>query len=132
MLYFWLKIFHILSAGMLFASIAACFLSWRNIVAGIESLVLSRRIQLLTIGVIVPISFLQLATGFTMMSVQHEDMKQLWVLGSLVGFIFALTSWLGFAYSVERFSPKISAWLLGTSVVSLMTMVFFMTSKVSG
>src|SRR5688572_7606544 len=97
MFYNYCKIFHILSAAILVASIAYCYKLWRFMQPK-EVGVVAERIQNQTWLLIIPAALMQLASGFTMISLKHYRLSQLWLTGSVVGFIGVIGSWIGFVY----------------------------------
>lgn len=93
-----LKIFHILSAVLLLTSMAYCYRLWRNVQTQRESEIASQNIQTQTWRIIIPATLIQLATGFTMLSLKPMGLSQYWIMGSVVGFITAIGSWFSFVY----------------------------------
>lgn len=151
MLYDYFKIFHIVSATVLLTSLAYCYRLWRDMQPNQLSRQLtrtSRRIQTQTWLIIIPATLIQLATGFTMISLKHYDLSEIWLSGSILGFIGVVGSWFGFIYflllseqlvtdehhsthSVTKyhFFRRIQSTLLGLCLASVMSMVFFMANK---
>ncbi|MHB1947496.1 MAG: DUF2269 family protein [Gammaproteobacteria bacterium] len=128
MLYHILKISHILSAALLLTSMAYSFHLWRLNRKPIHA----ESIQSQTWIVIIPFAVLQLATGFTMISLKHEDMSQLWISGSVIGFIVVIASWLTFVYFLlSGHSRKLQATLLTLCTSGLLCMVFLMANKIA-
>jgi len=137
MLYDSLKIFHIISATLLLTSIVYCVNLWRKPTAGTLT---SDRIQTQTWLVIVPFALLQLATGFTMISLKHYGLADFWVTGSVIGFIIVIISWFAFIYfllSAQHSEKKKILWrqlqtcalLLGS--LALFSMIYFMANKIT-
>jgi hypothetical protein len=123
MLYNYLKIFHILSAGILLSSMLySCRVWWQSID--------SQRIQTQTWLVIVPIALMQLFTGFTMLSLNQDALLPLYVKGIVIAFVITITSWMLFTYFVVNTQriiwQKISLFVCFTSILS---MIYFMASK---
>ncbi len=143
MLYIYLKIIHILSASCVLTSIVYSFHLWRSIHPHNLSIV-SERIQKQTSLIIIPFAVLQLATGFTMISLQRYDWHSFWISGSVLSFITAISSWFGFIYFLlmsqqatvlqnensqsSRFRRLQSCMLL-LCALGLLSMVFFMANK---
>lgn len=125
MLYDSIKILHILSATCVVTSMGYSFYVWCYENA-IESL---QRIQAQTGFIIVPFALVQLMTGFTMMSLKHESFSALWIQGSVIGFILAIGSWLGFVYFLLSANKRLQTWMLGVCALALLSMIFFMANK---
>lgn len=124
-----IKILHIISATLLLMSIVISFRLWKktgNVVSTI------RHLQTQTGLIIVPLAILQMASGFTMISLKHYDLSELWVKGSITGFLVAIISWLGFTYCALTSSlrRRLQLFLLYTCVTALLVMLFFMVNKV--
>lgn len=139
MLYNCLKIIHILSAGLLLTSIAYSVHLWHRIQVTNQDSIISERIQTHTWVVIVPFAIFQLATGFTMISLQHYDFSELWIKGSVIGFIVVVISWFAFIYfllsgqnSAGKFFRRLQSSMLVLCTFSLLCMIFFMANKVVG
>lgn len=143
MLYIYLKIFHIISASIVLTSIAYGFHLWRSIHPHNLS-VISDRIQKQTSLVIIPFALLQLATGFTMISLKRYSWHELWLGGSVISFITAIASWFGFIYflllSQQAMVPlsqhswttryrRLQSCMLLLCALGLLSMVFFMANK---
>lgn len=133
MLYNALKIFHIISATIFIISIVACILIWFRSKDPAHT---AERIQKLTILVFFPFAMLQLATGFTMISLQHYEWSEIWILGSVIGFIVVLVSWISFLYLLltPHKSPltlrRTQALLLILCIIAVLSMIFFMVNKI--
>lgn len=127
MLYNILKISHILSAALLLTSMAYSCRLWllNHKSSHVES------IQAQTWMIIIPFAVLQLATGFTMISLKHEELSQLWVSGSVIGFIVVIASWLAFIYFLlSGYGRKVQASLLALCTSGLLCMIFLMANKI--
>lgn len=124
MLYYSLKILHIISATLLLTSMAYSIYLWR-------SAALAERIQIQTVTIIVPAAIFQLLTGFTLISLQHEDISQWWIRISVTGFLIMMMSWFGFLYCLHHQSLKQwqQVWLI-LCVSTLVSMIFFMANKI--
>lgn len=148
MLYSWLKIAHILSATLLLLSIAYSGYLWRRSTQYLEAAPsLIQRIQTQTGLVIIPLAIVQLITGFSIISLQHYAMTELWISGSVIGFIIMMASWLGFMYfllqsqqvtceespvsSMQKlkFFRRIQSLMLHVCAFGLLAMMFFMASR---
>lgn len=133
MLYNCLKIIHIIGATLLLTSIGYSYHLWRHKCTENADLI-SERIQTQTWLVIVPFAIFQLALGFTMISLKHYDLTQLWIKGSIIGFITAITSWFAFIYFLLSSRPqqykKLQFFLLILCAASLACMIFFMANKI--
>lgn len=150
MLYDSLKIIHILSATLLLSDMAYCYHLWRYKQHRRNTGIITLRIQTQTMLVIIPLAFLQLATGFTMVSLQHQGLSELWVKGSVIGFVVAIASWISFLYFLLRsqevevqyhrsisileikyqFFRRIQSIMLCVCLLALMSMIFFMANKI--
>jgi hypothetical protein len=110
--------------------------------------IISERIQTQTWMVIIPGAIFQLATGFTMISLQEEDLSQLWITGSIIGFIILIGSWFSFIYfllqsqqipnnsnrsysnvSRYKFFRRAQSAMLAICGAALFAMIFFMANK---
>jgi uncharacterized membrane protein len=149
MIYNILKILHIFSAALLISSIGYSFIIWRDRHSPRVNAIISNRIQTQTWLVIMPSALLQMATGFTMIGLQEEDISQLWIVGSIIGFILFIASWFSFIYflllaqqvpvdpdnagstSRYKFFRRAQTLMLALSAAALLSMIFFMANKVS-
>lgn len=127
MLYNSLKIIHIVSATLLLTSIAYSYFIWRG-----NSAISVERIQSQTWLIIVPAAFFQLASGFTMLSLQHYDFSQLWIKGSVVSFIGAIGAWFAFIYFLlsDQQCRRTQGMMLSLCGISILGMIFFMANKI--
>jgi uncharacterized membrane protein len=144
MLYNSLKILHIISAAFVLTSILYSFHLWRSIKQQ-DLLTVAGRIQTQTLFIIIPCALLQLASGFTMVSLAQSSFSHFWLSGSIVSFILAIISWLGFIYFLllaqqatitsqqNTFQQKrywrLQAFMLLLCALGLLSMIFFMTNK---
>jgi uncharacterized membrane protein len=148
MLYNYLKILHIFCASLLTTSMVYCFSLWLTARTARISAIVSRRIQTQTWLVIIPMALLQLLSGFTMISLQEEDLTQVWIVGSVIGYVVLIGSWVSFLYflllaqqvPVETFSRDVErskayrrtqSGMLVISAAALLSMIFFMSNKIS-
>jgi uncharacterized membrane protein len=149
MLYNYLKILHIFSAALLISSIGYSYIIWRDRRSPRVSAIISNRIQTQTWLVIMPSALLQMATGFTMIGLQEEDMSQLWIVGSIIGFIIFIASWFSFIYflllaqqvpvnaassgsmSRYKFFRRAQTLMLSATAAALLCMIFFMANKIA-
>lgn len=97
-MYFSIKILHIISAALLLTSIGYCYHLWSRAQHVKELAFAVSQIQIQTWLIILPVVIFQLATGFTMISLNHEDFSQFWIMGSVIGFIIVVGSWFSFIY----------------------------------
>lgn len=125
MLYDTLKILHILSATLLLTSMVYSYQLWRQ-----AETVNIQRIQIQTWLIILPFAIIQLITGFTIINIQHEDLTQLWIRGSVTGFILVIGSWFAFIYFLlSGQHRRKQAIMLSLCASALCVMIFFMTNK---
>lgn len=144
-----LKILHIICATALLTSVGYSYHLWRRMQQKDAKAV--GRIQTQTGFIIIPLAIIQLATGFTMISLQHYDFSEIWISGSVIGFILAMGSWFSFIYfllvsqqvSASSFDDSasssgkhkayrsIQSKMLLVCIATLTTMVFFMANKVA-
>jgi uncharacterized membrane protein len=145
MLYDCLKIFHIISATLLITSMAYSYNLWRYMHSPRVNAIISDRIQTQTWLIIIPVAIIQLATGFTMISLQNEDLSQSWIIGSVVGFIMLVAGWFAFLYFLllaqqapagrhqsagrEKFFRRAQSVTLFICASALLCMIFFMANK---
>lgn len=146
MLYSCLKILHILSAALLLTSMAYSYSLWKKIQNPHETTAIFQCIQSQTGLIVIPAAIFQLATGFTMISLHHEELSQLWISGSVVGFVTVIGSWFSFIYflllsqqitgresqSVPRFKffRRAQSMMLTICALALLSMVFLMANKI--
>jgi len=145
-----LKIIHIVSASFLLSVLGYSYHLWRNTQSLRDSAVRFARIQTLTWLLILPLALIQLATGGMMISLKHEDMAQIWISGSLTGFVLLILAWFSFIYflllsqqidikkTLARISQspplayrRVQSCMLFLTAFSVLLMVFFMSSKVA-
>lgn len=132
MLYNFLKISHILSATLLLTSMVYSYQLWRQSARAEMATRNSLRIQRQTWSVILPFAILQLATGFTMISLKHENLSQLWISGSVIGFMTVIMSWFAFIYFLVSSSHRKWQFIfLGICTIALLCMIFFMANKIA-
>ena len=117
MLYDSLKIAHILSAALLLTSAVYGCRLWFT--AG-----QMHRLESQTGAVILPLIMLQLLTGFTLISLKHDDLSILWISSVVTAFIIMITSWLCFiCFNCMR---KMTLFISGAAVL---TLIFLMASR---
>jgi uncharacterized membrane protein len=151
MLYTCIKILHILSASLLISCMGYSYHLWKQMQSPRDGAIRMERIQALTWSSILPLAFIQLISGFTMIGLQHEDMSQLWISVSLIGFVTVLGAWLSFLYLMmaaqqidmreklrargfsERglYYRRLQSMMLMLCALAIGTMMFFMTNKVA-
>jgi len=130
MLYTSLKIAHIISATLLLTSMVYCAHRW--LLANDHS-TMAENTQSLTWLSIIPLALFQLMTGFTLISIQHYQYTELWIIGSVVGFIVVISSWLGFSYLLLSHSTlhrRLQRGLLLLCGITLLGMIFLMANKI--
>ena len=139
MIYYDLKILHILCAGLLLTGFVYCYRLWIGLKEPSTKTLNVQRIQSITWQIILPIAIIQLVTGFTIISIKHEDLTQFWISGSVIGFIIVISSWLGFTYFLlasqqagSNYSLLRKAQSLCLLICSsaLLSMIFFMANKI--
>ncbi len=54
--------------------------------------------QMQTVFFMIPFAIIQLATGFSLISLKHYTFSAFWVTGSIFAFIAMIISWLTFIY----------------------------------
>jgi uncharacterized membrane protein len=146
MLYDCLKILHIVSATLLLTCMGYSYHLWRNMQSPKDGAVRYQYIQTMTWMFIVPLAIMQLATGFSMINIHHEDVSQLWISGSVIGFITVIGSWFSFIYflllaqqvEIRKFSTeravayrRMQSMMLAVCGLALLVMIFFMANKVA-
>ncbi len=112
MLYNTLKIAHILSATMLLASIAAS---------------LRVATQTRAIPMVIPFALIQILTGFTMISLNHYALSDLWIKYSLISFFVLIGSWIAFL-SLSNHIARI--FFMSLSFTAILSMIFLMANKI--
>jgi hypothetical protein len=125
-----IKIFHIVSASLLLTSMIYSYLSVKS-AKNTETTV--NFLQNSAFMIVLPLAVIQLFSGFIMLSLKQTELTQLWVKGSIVGFIIGITSWFGWCYFMQSNKyPKFThTGLLITSILGLLTMLFFMTTRLA-
>lgn len=142
-----LKFLHIISATLLLVSIAYSCRLWVTLNSHKNSHQLLQQIQTQTWLIILPLSVIQLASGFTMVSIHKEALSQLWISVSVAGFIVAIGSWFAFIYFLLlsqqmvteekldiqqfKFYRRMQSSMITLCILSFMTMIFFMANKIS-
>jgi len=132
-----------MSAAGVLTSIIYSFHLWRSIHPH-NLAAISDRIQRQTSLIIIPFAVVQLATGFTMISLQRYNWHLLWIGGSVISFITAIASWFGFIYflllsqqatialhehSQSSRYRRLQSFMLICCALGLLSMVFFMANK---
>lgn len=123
MVYFWLKILHILTATLLLLSMAYSYRLWKYAPESAQSV---QRIQTQTWLVILPLTIMQLATGFSIISIQHYDMSESWISGSVIGFITVIAAWFSFVILQNR---RLQSVMLHVCGLAILVMIFLMANK---
>jgi uncharacterized membrane protein len=151
MLYNYLKILHIFCASLLVTSMAYSFWLWRERRSARVSAVVAQRIQTQTWLIIIPVALLQLLSGFTMISLQEEDLTQFWIVGSVIGYVVLIGSWVSFLYFLllaqqipvetvpaagadpdrSKAYRRAQSAMLVICAAALLSMIFFMSNKIS-
>lgn len=146
MLYYLLKIIHILTAALLLLAMVRSYFCWKKADNADQSAVAFQQIQTQTWGIIAPSALLQLMTGFTIISLQGYRYSEFWIMGSTIGFIIVIGSWFSFMYflllaqqtvAIEsctqtkfKFFRRIQSWMLMVCFAAIASMIFFMANKV--
>jgi len=146
MFYDYLKIFHILSASLVLTSIAYSYQLWRSMQKSRNSFAQFTRIRKQTALVIVPGALVQLATGFSLISLQHYALSEGWVGSSITGFIVLILSWMGFMYFLaagqqnmalngsetqSRFYRNAQSLMLMLCALALTAMIYSMANRIA-
>jgi uncharacterized membrane protein len=141
-----LKLLHIASATLVLTSIAYCFYLWKLIPKTRNALSLSDRIQSQTWLVIIPFSIVQMASGFTLISLKHYNFSEMWIAGSIISFITVMAGWFAFVYYLLlsqqapisftshaqlKFYRQIQSLMLSLCALALLSMIFFMANKIT-
>lgn len=125
-----LKILHILTATLLLTSMVHCCYLWLQTKTTYHSS--ANHIQIQTWRIIIPFALLQLATGFTMISIKQYNLSELWIFGSILGFIIVVCSWFGFLYFLQsQQSKQAQSLMLLLCSVALLCMIFLMVTTIS-
>jgi uncharacterized membrane protein len=126
-----LKILHILSATLLLTTVFYCLHQWHSL----RKIMSSPSIDVIHIHtwlIIIPLSIFQLVTGFMMISLKQEDLFSTWIIGSILCFIILIVSWFSFVYFlISSQYKRLQGIMLTISALSLLSMIFFMTSKIN-
>jgi uncharacterized membrane protein len=146
MFYNSLKIIHIISAALLLASMGYSYWLWKSGGRPQDTAVVSHRIQIQTWLAIAPLAIFQLATGFTMISLQQDNLSSLWISCAVIGFVLAIGGWFSFLYflllsqqvtvqtvSLPRFKffRRAQSIMLSICALALLGMIFLMANKTS-
>lgn len=133
MIYNILKILHILSATLFLTGFVYSCRLWFANKNNINMTI--NRIQTQTWALIIPFGIFQLASGFTMISLKHYHLTELWVLGSIIGFIIVIVCWFGFLYSLfsqqSHFNRRLQFTILTLGGITLLSMLFLMANKIT-
>lgn len=142
-----------MSATLLITSMGYSYHLWKNIRSPRDGAIRTQRIQMLTWLFIVPFAIMQLATGFTMMSIEHVNLSEMWIGGSIIGFIIVMGTWFSFIYFLlisqqietnntlkspfDKWNQRglsyrrVQSMLLSLCAFSILVMIFFMANKVA-
>lgn len=123
-----IKIIHIMSAALLMLALIHSYLLWRP---QIKKEIIADRIHKITWYMVIPVGLFQLLTGFMMMSLQHYDYSEIWIKGSTISFAMMMISWMGFNYCLISSSRRKQTIFLHICLMSLLSMIFFMSSRVA-
>ena len=129
MLYNALKIAHILSASGLLTGMVLGIRKWFLAHGTIRPIqFLSAQTALL----IVPLALFQLLTGYTMIGLNHLSLNDLWIKGSLFGFVIVIACWMGFIGLgfQSKDNKHLQIVLLAICFLSLLVMIFLMVNKI--
>lgn len=148
MLYFCLKILHILSAALLLTSVGYSCQLWFTLRHPQEGALVVDRVQTQTWFFIIPLAIVQLATGFTLVSLEQNELSSAWITGAVVGFITVIGSWFSFIYFLlqaqqvsnqqtsttfldnkHKFFRRAQSLMLLICILSLFCMMFIMANK---
>lgn len=129
MLYYTLKILHILSAALLLTSFVYSLRIWKQARLNKIESNLSDQMNSLTWLGIIPFALLQLLTGFTMISLKQYAYTDIWVIGSVEGFIIVIVSWFAFMYCLAHQYKILQKVCISSCVVALFSMIFFMSTR---
>lgn len=126
MIYEILKVSHILFASLIVITIIYDIFLWIKKDPLFHTLI-SRH----TTRWIIPLTILQLFTGFTMISLKQYDFHEKWIMVSSIGFPVFIASWLLFVYFSTYSFRRIPYIMLGFTLLCLLFMIFFMTNKIA-
>jgi hypothetical protein len=89
-------------------------------------------VQTCTAFLIIPFALFQLGSGFTMISLNQYDLSELWITGSIFGFIIVISSWFAFIYFLlqKKSYRKLQSILLMICMSAILCMIFFMANKI--
>lgn len=121
-----IKTLHIVAGSLFF--IGSCHALWPLLQKKKDSLLLP-----LTGYLILPFGFLQLLSGFTLISLQHYPFDQLWIKVSLWGFVWLCVSWVALllAHYKNRQPNALQRYLSLSILGNLLIMVFFMANRLT-
>ena len=132
MLYDCIKIIHVISASLLLTSMSYCFMLWK--LNRHDAAIILNRIQTQNWVIIIPFAIFQLASGFTLISVKHYNLSELWISGSIISFILVIISWFAFVYFLlctpNTLFRKLQTIMMILCTFSILSMVFFMANRV--
>lgn len=111
-----LKFAHILIASLWLANLFFCLYQWQ--------IGKMNRVFKLTATVFMPLTLLQLLTGFSLASL--KVVSGAWVKISVVSFIVMMTAWFSFILLTKRSSQTMA---LGVCLIALLNMIFWMANK---
>ena len=150
MAFFWLKIIHVLSAGLIVGGGGLCYLLVRIAHRHASALDVKqhmKRAVIYTWSVLTLLVFVQLFTGFSMISVKPYSMHAGWVIATFSGFVAFAISGLFTAQSLTRcydilcdnldlYQSKAYhnrynqfKWALRASALCLLFILFFMINR---
>jgi uncharacterized membrane protein len=139
MLYHTLKILHIMGAMLLLTSMGYSLKLWITQKSIQPQNTMVQNLQKQTWLLVIPFAVFQLATGFTMISLNRYDLSEFWIKGSIGGFIVLIASWFSFLCALTK-SQQSSKYhsrydilpiiMLVTSGMTLLIMIFLMANKI--
>lgn len=131
-----LKILHILSATLFLTGMVYSCRLWLSAANNMFSHLIFKRIQIQTWVLVVPFGIFQLASGFMLISLKQYNLSELWIVGSIFGFMIVICCWFGFLYLLlSQPSPvykKLQFAFLTIGGLTLLSMLFLMANKMNG
>ena len=129
-MYYWIKLSHIVSACIFLTGFLWIFLGK---IAEKQTLTskhfsINTTLPTITWAMVIPFGLYQLLSGFTIISLKHYELSDLWIKVSLLGFIAVIALWF---LMLNTKNKKIQFYLMTLGLSVLLTMVFFMANRLS-
>lgn len=125
-----IKSFHIISGSLFFVSAGLITYWW-------FAKKTHHNLDKLMWFVMMPSGLIQLITGFAIIGIQQYDYHNIWVMGSIIGFVLQILGWYSWLWIFSRYQllqaipntrdySSAYRWILNLLSLSLMVVLFIM------